>query len=689
MWHVPVVRHARTFAFFAILLLPLMPGARAQATASPEALCLAGPSPACLIDLAVATSLRVRDEDRQLPALAGAFARAGRFDAAEAIRQRLQHDEARRADTADLVLAGELLWAARQDPNRAADLDALDDLAERPRRGLDGAARRARAYAETARLLCRDHTIAAAAPGAAPNPTLAELLRRWPAAIEARPGRRQAGDWEALSETLACVGDQEAARAALRRAAEAAPGSAHPGRLRAFLALGEVAEAEAAALDVRLDQRVSVMVGLAEAAMRAGRTERAAELAGLAAEAAAGARTAGVERVRALRAVARLRHALGEAAGARAAAEAAQEAAEAPDPLARPRRLLEAAGAFNDIGLGEPACRLAAVALEAAQPAAAAAAVVPPSSRRSGGAQPAAAETPAGPSAPPQQPPRGLGLLQLPGALPQSLARGRLPGVGDEMRAHVAVELHRCGQGETALRMLRETAALSRATGWVEMQKAALAAAAGPALAQPGRFPDLVAADQRGRVAAELAAFHAGREEPEAAAAWITAALDAEAGGGAALAPRRHGSAGATWPRGRSGAPRRRRGPAAPPNGRWTCWRPRRCSRTCSACRPRRRGRRADREGADTPRRVKPRWTTKRRIPVLRRQPGNAPVLGSVAMDGPDRGQAGCAGIPSGPRAHARSGAMPPHSPQGRIPRRGDRRPRPCPCLCPCLCPCP
>jgi hypothetical protein len=551
MCHVLVVRYTPTFAFSAIVLLSPAVAVRAQSASPPEAACLAHPSPACLIDLAVTASLRVRDEDRQLPALAGALARAGRFDAAEAIGQRLQHDEARRAEAADLVLAAELLWAARQDPDRPADLGALDDLAERPRRGLDGAARRARAYAETARLLCRDHAVAAAsAPGSAPNPTLAELLRRWPAAIEARPRHRQAGDWEALAEALACAGDREGARSALRRAAEAAPGPAHPGRVRAFLALGEAAEAEAAALDIRSDQRVGALVGLAEAAMRAGRPERAAELADLAAEAATaaagatvGARTGGVERVRAWRAVARLRHALGDAAGAGAAAEAARAAAEAPDPLARPRRLLEAAGAFNDIGQGAVACRLAAAALEAAQPALAGdapAGAAPAGARRDGGPAPAGAEAP-GPAAPPAatppQPARGLGLLpSLPGALPQALAQGRLPGVGDEMRARVAVEQHRCGQGEAALRMLRDTAAPLRAAGWVEMQKAALGAGA-PALAPPGRFPDLVAADQRGRVAADLAAFHAGRGEPEAAAAWIVAALEAEAGGaGTALA---------------------------------------------------------------------------------------------------------------------------------------------------------
>ncbi|GGG33740.1 hypothetical protein GCM10010964_22070 [Caldovatus sediminis] len=509
----------------------------------PEAVCLAAPDPACLVELAVAASLSASDEDRLLPALAGALARAGRLDAAEAIRQRLRgegaagRDGARREEAADRILVAELLWAARHDPAHPADLGALDELAERPRRGLDGPARRAEALAELAGLLCRDHARglrgAAAMPGdpggpagdGAPaarrlNATFAALLARWPAAIEARPARRQPSDWEALAEAHACAGDPGAARAALRRAALAAPGTAHPGRVRALLALGETGEAEATALDLRRpDQRAAGLLAVAWHAAEEGRRERAAELADLAVEAAMGGRLPVLERLRVLRGVARLRHGpLGDPQGARDAAEAVQAAVtEPPDATPRPLHLIEAAGAFNDIGHGEPACRLAAAALEAA--AAPAPARGPSAGGAAGGSAPDGA-----PSAPAT---RLFGLRVLPQL---GSAQERLPAIGDALRARIAVELHRCGRQEAALRLLRETAAQHRANGWIELHKAALAAGTAEPT-PPGRLPDLVAPDQRGRTAAALAEFHAARGEAGPATAWIAAALEAGTGG--------------------------------------------------------------------------------------------------------------------------------------------------------------
>ena len=534
-------------------------GRAAAAPAGPEAACLAGPNPAaCLIELAVAASLAARDDDRLLPGLAGALALAGRLDAAEAILQRLQREDAgterdgaRRAEAADRILVAELLWAARRDPAHAADLGALDELAEqqRPRRGPDGPARRAQAYSELARLLCRDHTArgsrmaagegstapAATSGGAEPtrqdgqapaatrqvNATFAALLERWPAAIEARPPRRQVPDWEALAEALACAGETEAARAALHRAARAAPGTAHPGRVRAFLALGDAESAEATALDVaRPDRRAAALLEVSRHAVQEGRRERSAELAGFAVEAAAHPRLAVPERLRVLRGVARLRHAsLDDAPGALEAAEAMRAAAEAADPregARRPQHLLEVAGAFNDLGRSEAACFLATAALEA---------MAPPASARAAGAGPPSG---GGAGAAPSSGPSLLG-LRIPPLHGGSLER--LPGIGDALRARVAVELYRCGREEDALRLLRELAAAPRATGWVEIRKAALAAGAAGVEPPPGRFPELVAPDQRGYAATAMAEFHAARGEAEPAALWIGAALEAGASG--------------------------------------------------------------------------------------------------------------------------------------------------------------
>lgn len=472
-----------------------------------DAACVHKPNANCLIETAVRAGNRAPPKDRS--SVVRSLAAVGRFEDAAEVLKRIGDERERNSD-ADELLARRLAWEASREPDRVVDFAPLDALATRPEAATysGGPRSRAHAYGTLALYLCEArHHAAGARPSlwprpphsrqqspSYPNATLNEMLRRWPDVIGAVGGDNVLYLWERYAKALHCAGRPGEAMALLHRLESEAAGEERrlPGIFYTWMDWRLSAEAEALALRTSERLRATFLSKVVQRALDEGRNDRAAELAGALVPAAVEGTTKPEPlglRLEAIRLAVRAHRLTGAVDRGLQAAEAALALARnPPNGLAgfKPFNLADVAGIYNDLGRAKEAEAVIREALGAR---------------------------------PDDDTIIGFGFVA------GAVSYGRW-GLGDELTTELLVELWRAGQTEAATASLRGLQAPDpsyRYRGWSGIYRAA--AESGRRDFGAGDFPAEVPTALWPSLAAELAAFHLDRGEPQAAEAWTSSAI--------------------------------------------------------------------------------------------------------------------------------------------------------------------